>query len=292
MIAGQPLASVITIGVITKNRWADLELTLTEFSKFGLDACKIIIHDDGSETPAPPSILSACPTIEYSRSESSHGVAHARNHVASLIETPLWLHLDDDSYIVTGDLLEAATYLLSKDHLAGLALNLKTPRRPQQVPLDTTPYEVQRFIGCAVLLKLEHFRKARGYDMTMKYCEHEGDLSAKMLKRGGCLELYPSILVFHRISPRNRDYSERAYWIARNRLILVWSHTPLPQLLIKVATSLPGSVALFPSDFYLLACFKGFFSGLKHILKDKLKRNPMTQEQYHKWRRLPWAPHE
>ena len=47
------------IGITTKDRWDDLEATLTVLSCKGFSALETIVIDDGSLCPAPPALLSA-----------------------------------------------------------------------------------------------------------------------------------------------------------------------------------------------------------------------------------------
>ena len=87
------IENLLTIGIATKNRHDELNLTLREVKNGPLRNCRIIVVDDGSEPAIEIDKEIEC--VELVRHESSKDVAYSRNEIASLIR-PLD-DLNDDS---------------------------------------------------------------------------------------------------------------------------------------------------------------------------------------------------
>src|ERR1700741_3723448 len=86
----------IGIGITTKDRWEDLETTLSVLSSRGLSTLETIVIDDGSSRPAPPSLLERFPWIRFVRSDRSYGLIEQRNRLAGMMKSAYYLSLDDD----------------------------------------------------------------------------------------------------------------------------------------------------------------------------------------------------
>ena len=93
----------IGIGITTKDRWEDLETTLSVLSSQGLSRLETIVIDDGSSRPAPPSLLERFPWVRFERSDRSYGLIEQRNRLAPMIKSDYYLSLDDDSFPATGE---------------------------------------------------------------------------------------------------------------------------------------------------------------------------------------------
>ena len=63
----QNALSLVQIGIATKNRWADLKITLLKVSEFGLGDLRILIFDDCSDQPCPFDVQAICPGAELKR---------------------------------------------------------------------------------------------------------------------------------------------------------------------------------------------------------------------------------
>jgi Glycosyl transferase family 2 len=109
--AGASGGGQIGIGITTKDRWEDLEATLTVLSYKGLSALETIVIDDGSLRPAPPALLERFPWVRFERSDRSYGLIVQRNQLASMIRSAYYLSLDDDSFPAAGDLVRAVQFL-------------------------------------------------------------------------------------------------------------------------------------------------------------------------------------
>src|SRR5690242_19857269 len=96
--------SMVQIGIATRNRWEDLEKTLSLISKFGLSGLRVLIFDDASDASCPYDVRSLCAGAEISRFSESKGYIVRRNQLALEMKSKYYLSFDDDSFPVGGSL--------------------------------------------------------------------------------------------------------------------------------------------------------------------------------------------
>ncbi len=114
----------VGLGITTKDRWDDLAVTLTHLKKQGYGEVETIVIDDGSKHPAPTSLRDAFPNIRFERVEHSLGLVVQRNRLAQMLSSTYYLSLDDDSFPVTGDIGEAASWLENHPRVIALAFQI------------------------------------------------------------------------------------------------------------------------------------------------------------------------
>ena len=116
------LNTLITIGIATKNRWSDLQITLNKIIDAGLESLPIIIFDDASDTPCPFD-LAELPfsNLKIQVFNESQGCVVRRNQIAAQIKTKYYLSLDDDSYPVAGSLNKAIAFAEDRANLLCLS---------------------------------------------------------------------------------------------------------------------------------------------------------------------------
>jgi 1,2-diacylglycerol 3-alpha-glucosyltransferase len=281
-------ASSVGVSIATRNRWRDVETTLSRIAVHAeLRNCPIMVIDDGSEEPVPASLMERFRNVEFHASERSLGAAAQRTRIARLLVTDFILQLDDDSYPIEGSVSEAVLFMRTRPDVAALALNVVM--RDQDAPaIDRAeaPYEVDLFIGCGVLLRREMFLKLGGYISSLGYYCEEDHFGAAAFRKGMAICMFPSLVVRHEKSVRARSTGRIAYLKGRNRVLLAIWHYPLRAIPFRLATSLPGTLALVRWRDYP-AAVGGFFTGLFDGLRMLRERQPLTYRQYLKWRALP-----
>ena len=114
----------IGIGITTKDRWQDLEATLTVLDSKGFSALETIVIDDGSSCPAPPALRQRFPWVRFERTDRSYGLIVQRNRLARMITSAYYLSLDDDSFPAAGNLGSAVRFLEGKPDTLGLAFSI------------------------------------------------------------------------------------------------------------------------------------------------------------------------
>jgi GT2 family glycosyltransferase len=62
-----PGLDALGIGITTRDRWDDLEVTLSELRNKGYENAETIVVDDGSKQPLPPSLKATFPKVRFER---------------------------------------------------------------------------------------------------------------------------------------------------------------------------------------------------------------------------------
>jgi hypothetical protein len=203
MITEETLKAWVSIGITTKNRWHDLKITLEKIVGTGLNSLPIFIIDDGSDIPCPFDLTLFPLDIQIQRFEASKGLIARRNQLAQMIQTKYYLSLDDDSFPVSGSLVDAVTFAETKPDLFCLAFPIYNPVMGlyQSRSYQSTPYQVRHFIGCGHLLHCSHFLQLGGYREELI---HQGKRWKSLLERFS--EVFPvtiflilKFIILHRI---------------------------------------------------------------------------------------------
>jgi GT2 family glycosyltransferase len=280
--------STLGISIATRNRWPDVERTLSMISaRPELEGCRVIVADDGSDEPAPRGLADRFRGVDFLPGGPSLGASAQRTRIARLLDTEFVLQLDDDSYPVGGSVSDAVDFLSAHDEAAALALNVvEGGRREPAVDTSTPPYRVESFIGCGVLLRRRLFLSLGGFIGALGfYCE-ETHFSARATREGRAIYKFPSLVIRHEKSACARSTARIAFLRGRNRVLLVLWHYPARAIPLRLATSLPGTLALVHwRD--APAAAAGFLAGIRDGLRMPGERRPLSYSQYLSWRSLP-----
>ena len=216
-------------------------MVLERLEAYGVFGTETIVMDDGSELPAPQSLMTRFRWVRFERSAFSMGYIVQRNRLATLLSTPFYLSLDDDSFPLAGDLGQAAHWLQTRDDAVALAFPIL--ERACETDLlhmrSTPPYPVRHFIGCAHLLKRELFLKLGGYQECFEYYCEEPEFTARAWRHSYTVYCYPSVIVKHSKSPVQRNQARSVRFGVRNTLWIKAMHYPLPLFLLNILTILP-----------------------------------------------------
>jgi GT2 family glycosyltransferase len=288
------LADSISIGITTKDRWADLEFTLEYLRKQELDGLETVVIDDGSTTRMPERFPEMFPWVRFIRSESSLGLIAQRNHLVRALTKPLYFSLDDDSFPVAGPLEEAAAWLLERPQV--VALGFQIISRSSAIPTgeeDSTPFPVRHFIGCAFLLKRDIFLALGGFEVLLEQYGEEPEFCLRAFQQGLKTWFFPSVKVRHMVSQTGRSHARQCYFVSRTETLAPLWYFPRLSSYLRVCRFLP--IYLMRSNAsrkYALSCVKGVLSAVSLYLRKKTNKQRLTQTQYNEWKkqRLPNDP--
>ena len=144
------------IGITTKDRWEDLDDTLSVLDSRGFSDLETIVIDDGSSHPAPASLRNRFPWVRFERSNQSLGLIAQRNRLAEMMTSDYYLSLDDDSFPAAGDFDKAVQFLEAKPDTVGLAFSIVHRD-------ETLPGSVQTSCSRALLHRLWSPAEARAF---------------------------------------------------------------------------------------------------------------------------------
>lgn len=286
-----PASRLIGIGITTKDRWDDLEITLTRLREEGLDSLETVVVDDGSSTPLPARFRQQYPWVKFSRFEKSRGLIAQRNHIAGLLTTPLILGLDDDSFPIAGNLEAAATWMT--EHPEVVALALQVIFKNESVPADFAsrePFPVREFIGCANLVNRDFFLRLGGYEERFEFFTEETEFCLRALQQGYACHAYPAVVVRHNLTPVARNLVRRGRQFIRNEILVSLWFFPFPECYLRAARALPAILIKNPEwRKYGWSLMVGYAQALTSYLTWPKERKRLTLSQFAVWKKMPMA---
>jgi len=233
MTAGQPETSDVTVVVITRNRWPDLQASLPRHRS------PVILLDNGSADGTPAHVRASFPAIDVIELGRNLG-AVARNTGVERATTPYVAFADDDSWWSPGALSSAASILDAHPRLAVLAAQVLVGEdgRPDPLcaamaasPLGTEPDlpgpSVLGFLACGSVIRRDAFLAAGGFDDVVFFGGEEERLALDLASQGWGLAYVDDVVAHHQPST-GRDQVERRARGERNRLLTAVMRRPWP----------------------------------------------------------------
>lgn len=233
----------VTVVVMTRNRWPDLERSLPRHE------APVIVVDNGSTDGTPRLVREHFPHVDVVELGTNHGSV-ARNIGVERARTPYVAFADDDSWWAPGALAEASDVLDAHPRLAVLA-GLMLVGEDEQLdpicmlmessPLGTEPDlpgpSVLGFLACGAVVRREAYLAAGGFDDVIFFMGEEERLALDLLTLGWGLSYVDRVVAHHHPSP-SRDSVKRRARAARNRLLTTVLRRPWPVVLRAVGEDL------------------------------------------------------
>ncbi|HET6561986.1 MAG TPA: glycosyltransferase [Marmoricola sp.] len=243
----------VTIVVMTRDRWPDLEKTLP------LHEAPVILVDNGSRDGTPALVREHHPDVDVVELHANHG-STARNIGVERARTPYVAFADDDSWWAPGALGRAADVLDAHPRLAVLAARMlvgeeETPDTicaemadsPLGQDADLPGPSVLGFLACGAVVRRDAYLSAGGFDDVVFFMGEEERLALDLAATGWGLAYVDDVVAHHHPSPV-RDPVARAARAARNELLTAVMRRPWPVVLRTAAAAAragaPGRSAL------------------------------------------------
>ena len=278
----------VTIGIATKNRWQDLQVTLEKIVGARLANVPIIIIDDCSDEPCPLDNSNFPLKLELYRFSESRGYITRRNQIAQKIKTKYYLSLDDDSFPVSGSLAKAIEFAESKNNLFCVSFPIYNPilNAYQNYSLNPEAYQVRSFIGCGHLLHLPRFYEIGGYCNELIHQGEEMEIAARAFQKGWYCYHFPNFSIHHTASDIGRNWHRMDFYGARNNLLWNDWFVPRDLMLIQQFRTMASRLWLSLRVKRLGQC-QGMISAVSEVGKFKQKRSSFSRSQYSEWKKLP-----
>lgn len=285
---------LVTIGITTKNRFLDMEMTLKKLITLGLNHIPIIIYDDASEEPlASPETLDKFDNLTVVRNEISRGLIVNRNRIVEMAKTPYIISLDDDScFAEFPPLDQAIEYLennLSVIGLEFLNIDVNAPSNDsKQLLSNSIIYAVKSYTGCGHLIRRETFLSLGGYREYFVHMSEESDLAQRAWAKGYEIHRFPNIVIHHRRTPKARIPEKIAFYNARNIALCNLLNKPLLAGFFRAAGLYPILLSKnlrYPNLIWKITL--GWLNALGYAITHINERTPMSWKQYHLYQNLP-----
>lgn len=241
-----------------------------------------------------PAVIPAWDNIKYIQLPENIGQAGARNYAIEHGKAPYIISLDDDAWVMPElPNFDRVIEAFDKFPETGcLMFNIATPKTGFTEDIDGKLLPIHVTCGCAY--RRQALEEIKGFNSLMQGQSEESDISLKLYRAGWDIRSLYSVHVFHDFNPGERSvdwYIRIRYKETRNCLVVAYIHYPT----LALVWALPGK-ALNQLLFAIkarIAIGKTLVSELKAIAEfismiPKLKqfRNPLSAQQFKKWRSL------
>lgn len=302
--------------IVTINRKKDLIRCLRSLQASEYKKIEIIVVDNGSKQPVSSWLRKLFPKVKLIRSEINLGAAGGRNLGIKFAKSKYLLFMDDDAEAdkamirellkvlqknSTVGIVHPKIYDMGKrDVLQGLGceISLLTGRvsaigiREKDTGQYNSIKEVST-VGCIWMVKRRVIEKIGGYDEEYFIPYEDLDFSFRARKAGFEILFVPKALAWHKgikltfINPLI-DYigirtADRAYRIARNKIIFMRKFSPFPKNLFFFFLLMP--IYMIVHSLIIIAAWRldilyqywlGVLSGLWYSLGYSLKYRMMV----------------
>jgi GT2 family glycosyltransferase len=226
------------IVVATRNRREQLATTLPRHLALP-ERPRVMVVDDASTDGTASAISAAHPAVDVIRLERGLGAA-ARNVGARAAGTPYVAFTDDDAWWQPGAIRRACELMDRHPRLALVQprILVGADERPDPVcaemarsPLPRAAGQPGRpllsFIACAVVVRVEAFASAGGFDERFGVGGEEELLGWDLAAGGWLMSYVPEIAAHHDPPPSSRSRPRRRETLVRNALWTAWLRQPV-----------------------------------------------------------------
>ena len=262
----------VSVVIVSKDRKKDLIDCVDSYLKSSYKLMEIIVVDNGSKPPLAVWFTKKYPQVLLITSEFNIGAAAGRNLGLKEAKGDYILFSDDDAF-AEKSMVENLVSVFEKNPQAGIVQPLVYDREKKNVlqgaghdinlttgriwaagvkVQDKGQYDGLREVpmcGCVWMVKREVFDKIGNYDEDYFIPYEDSDFSIRARKADFKLYCYSKAKTWHRglkttfvhpwIEWLGITSPERAYRVARNKMIFMRKHSPIPNNLIFFFILLP-----------------------------------------------------
>lgn len=297
---------LVSVIVVTKDRKKDLLECLDSYLKSSYKNIEIIVIDNASRPPVLTWLPKQYKKLNLITSDVNLGAAEGRNRGVKEAKGEYLIFTDDDAY-ADRDMVKNLVYVFEKNKKAGIVqplvydknkkdylqgaghdINLLTGRiRAWGVnEKDTGQYEGLREVpmcGCVWMVRRKVIDIIGNYDEDYFIPYEDSDFSIRARKAGFKLYCYSEAKSWHQgikktfVSPQVEwlgiTSKERAFRIAKNKMIFMRKHSPFPKniffffIMFPLYTLVHSLIILSSGKFNILFTYwTGVLSGLWYVI--------------------------
>ncbi len=278
----------LTVVVITRNRRAELDRTLTRLTALP-ERPPVIVVDNASADGTAAAVRRDHPGVRLILARRNLG-AVARNLAVREVTTRYVAFCDDDTWWEPGALGLAADALDRNPDVAAIMARIVVQPAGTDDPivpeLEHSPLPgraglpgpvLMSFMAGASMLRCAPFRQVGGFSPRLFLGGEEELLAADLIARGHLL-CYLSTAVLHHQASTLRDPAHRRRLGIRNTLWFTWLRRP-PGAALRRTAELAGSV---PRDMVSARAFGAAVAGMPWVLRERRPVPPQVEA----WLRL------
>lgn len=239
------MSKKISLLITTKNRLADLKVTLANLS--GLihhPSVECLIYDDASTNGTFDFVKANFPNLILFKNKKSLGLIHNRNVLLNHCTGDYAISLDDDAHFLSGNVVEnISDYFENHPKCGVIACRIfwgKTT--PTSIVTKEVAQRVKGFVGCGHVWNLQAWRDIPNYPEWFVFYGEEEFASYQLFKKGWEVHYVSELLVQHSVEVKARksdsDYAQRQRRSFRSGWYLYLLFYPWPIIPKKLAYTL------------------------------------------------------
>lgn len=296
--------SQLEIHITTKNRWQELQFTLTQLRlQEGYEHARIVVFDDGSTDNTSNLLAVYFPEVERLRNEKSRGLIHCRNYMLNNCRAEFAVSLDDDAHFVDKSVFKYIHKGFENEQVGVLAFRIFWGKQaPENTIHSDVPERVQSFVGCGHAWRLSVWQQIENYPAWWKFYGEEDFAAYQLFRRNIYVQYEPDVFVQHRVDVKSRknnsDYQQRLRRAWRAGWFLMLLFYPLSAFFRSFLYSVSAQFKnrIFKSEPQaikpMLLAISDFLLAIPRLLKN---RKPLTKQEFVEFQRLPsakiyWTP--
>lgn len=304
--------NLVSVVVVTKDRKKDLIECVNSYINSSYKPLEIVVVDNASKPPLIIWFSKKYKEVKIITSEFNVGAAAGRNLGLKEAKGDYILFTDDDAY-ADRDMVKYLVEAFEKTKDAGMIQPLVYDKQKKNMlqgaghdidlitgrikawgvkEKDSGQYEGLREVpmcGCVWMVKREVFDRIDNYDSDYFIPYEDSDFSIRARKANFKLYCYSEAKTWHRgikttfvhpwIEWLGITTKERAYRVARNKMIFMRKHSPCPKNLIFFFILLP--IYLFTHSLIILSArrldiaigyWMGFLSGIWYSITYPIRK--------------------
>lgn len=303
---------LVSVIIVTYNRKKDLIECIDSYYKSSYQPIEIIVLDNASDPAVKTYLLRKYPKVKIITSQQNLGAAEGRNRGLDSSKGDFVIFSDDDAY-AEKDMVKNLVSVFEKNPQAGIVQPLVYDRENKQMlqgaghdinlttgriwaagvkVKDEGQYDGLREVpmcGCVWMVKREVFKKIGDYDEDYFIPYEDSDFSLRARKAGFKLYCYSEAKTYHRGHKSTFVHSwiewlgitspERAYRVARNKMIFMVKNSKFPNNLLFFGLFMPTYLILHSLIIILsgrldllIRYWRGVISGIWYGLRKLFNR--------------------
>lgn len=208
-----------SILIVTKNRFSDLDLTLSRLiGIINLKEVELLVLVDGSEDETYK-LQEKFKAVNWTILKKSVGASYARSLLYKKANGNIFIGLDDDAHLLQKKFLQIIEQLFEKDKTLGIIAfqEIKGVFKNDIEALDSKPqerisYYCNEFVGCGFAIKRESYLATRGFPKWIDIYGEESCLAIEVLANKENILYTNSISVNHRVDLEARKQAGQNYF--------------------------------------------------------------------------------
>lgn len=266
---------LVSVVIVSRDRRRDLTQCIESYLKSSYKPLEIIVVDNASTPPLLTWLPKKYAKVKLITLHQNAGAAEGRNIGLTQARGEYILFTDDDAY-AERDMIKHLVSVFEKKTKAGIVQPLVYDKQRKNMlqgaghdidlttgrikawgvrEIDKGQYEGLREVpmcGCVWMVKRSVFEKVGTYDEDYFIPYEDSDFSIRARKAGYKLYCYSPAKTWHQgpkktfVHPRLEwlgiTSPQRAFRVARNKIIFMRKHSPFPQNLVFFFILLPGYI--------------------------------------------------